>query len=590
MNGKSITSDSPAGLRRRAEAHLSNQGKGQRSKAGDHKSGASTERVLHELQVHQIELEMQNTELREARDRMEVLLEKYSDLYDFAPVGYLSLDEAGVILEANLTGAALLGCERSRLINRRLPLLVSPTSRPDFLAFLHRVFSGTGKQVCEAMLIREDGDPFWGELNGTVAITLDGPKKWCRVAISDISVLKHAEETQRRLAAIVESSEDAIISKDLNGIVSSWNKGAEKTYGYSASEMVGTPILRLIPPNRFAEEKLILSKIRRGESVQHFETLRQTKQGRLINVSITISPIRDASGQIIGASKVARDITERKQAETARRRLEVMAASNRKLEVEIVRRRRVEESLKQSQQDQSRLLDLSQHMQEQLRNLSRQILLAQEAERKRISRELHDVIAQTLTGINVHLAGLKITATINPKSLAENISRTQRLVEHSVKIIHQFARELRPAVLDDLGLIPALNTFMKHFQAETGLRVSLSAEVVAAQVQGDKRTVLFRVAQEALTNIARHAKASRAAVKLQKLDRNICMTITDNGKGFQQKLLLQKGKKQRLGLLGMRERVEMVSGNFTVQSTPGKGTTVRVQIPLADAGGGRKTR
>jgi signal transduction histidine kinase len=108
-------------------------------------------------------------------------------------------------------------------------------------------------------------------------------------------------------------------------------------------------------------------------------------------------------------------------------------------------------------------------------------------------------------------------------------------------------------------------------------------------LDGDKRTMLYRVAQEALTNVARHAQASQAEVKIQKLDGAVCMTIKDNGKGFQQERVLQDKKKKRLGLLGMRERVEMVQGNFTVQSTPGRGTTVLVQIRLAnDAQGGVK--
>ena len=137
----------------------------QRTKAGDPKSEADPRRLLHELQVHQVELEMQNAELQEARDRMEVLLEKYTDLYDFAPVGYFSLDEQGRILEVNLTGAALLGVERSRLISRRLPRFVAPASQPIFRAFLERVFAGTGKQVCEAALLKRGRRAFLGQLS-----------------------------------------------------------------------------------------------------------------------------------------------------------------------------------------------------------------------------------------------------------------------------------------------------------------------------------------------------------------------------------------------------------------------------------------
>ena len=142
-----------------------------------------------------------------------------------------------------------------------------------------------------------------------------GDQKVIQCNIRDITERKEAEQMTIRLAAIIESSDDAIIGKDLNGIINSWNRGAEKIFGYAAGEMVGTSILRLIPADRQDEENQILEKIRRGENVEHFETLRQTKDGRLIDVSVTASPIKDASGKVIGVSKVARDITERKRAE-----------------------------------------------------------------------------------------------------------------------------------------------------------------------------------------------------------------------------------------------------------------------------------
>jgi signal transduction histidine kinase len=152
-----------------------------------------------------------------------------------------------------------------------------------------------------------------------------------------------------------------------------------------------------------------------------------------------------------------------------------------------------------------------------LRYLSRQVQLAQEDERKRISRELHDVIVQTLTGINIHLALLKKEGSGNAKVFDRKIARTQQLVEKSVDIVHRFALELHLAVLDDLGLIPALNTFMKGFKEETGIHVSLSAFAGVEQVNGERRIVLYRVVQ----------------VRIQKRNDAICMKIIDNGKGFQ---------------------------------------------------------
>jgi signal transduction histidine kinase len=276
--------------------------------------------------------------------------------------------------------------------------------------------------------------------------------------------------------------------------------------------------------------------------------------------------------------------------QSLRQRSAALAASNKRLKKEVAQRRSAEESLRKSEQHYGQLLEQSKRMQEQLRMLSRQLLLAQEEERKKISRELHDVIAQTLTSINVQLASLKTKANFNTKGLERSIARTQRLVVHSVNIVHQFARELRPTVLDDLGLIPALHTFMKHFKEQTGIGVRLSAFAAVKQVNGDTRTVLYRVAQEALNNVARHAQASQAEVSIYKLDGTVCMTIKDNGKGFRKEHLLHASKNNRLGLLGMRERLEMIGGNFTVNSAPGKGTTLVAQVPLivrTPVGGGR---
>jgi len=258
-----------------------------------------------------------------------------------------------------------------------------------------------------------------------------------------------------------------------------------------------------------------------------------------------------------------------------------LAASNLELEQEIATRKAVEAALKKSERHYSVLLEQSDRLQEQLRQLSRQILSAQEEERKRISRELHDVIAQTLTGINIRLATLKKAASVNTRGLEANIARTQKLVEKSVDIVHRFARELRPAVLDDLGLIPALHSFVKTFSARTHLSVHLAAFAGVEELDIAKRTVLFRVAQEALTNVARHAKARRVEVNITKLAAGVAMHVKDDGKSFAVERVLRGKGSKRLGLLGMRERVEMVGGTFGVESAPGKGTTIQVAVPFA---------
>lgn len=266
--------------------------------------------------------------------------------------------------------------------------------------------------------------------------------------------------------------------------------------------------------------------------------------------------------------------------ETLSRRSVALEVSREDLGNEVKRLKSVESALKKSQRHYAQLLAQSERFQERLRRLSRQILSAQEDERRKISRELHDVIAQTLTGINVRLATLRKEATLNAMSLGENIAQTQQLVEHSVQTVHQFARELRPAVLDDLGLIPALRSFMKAFAARTGIRTRLTFSADIEPPNATWRTAFFRVAQEALTNVARHAHATSVALSIRRNAAGITMRIKDNGKSFDVARIMAARGGKRLGLLGMSERIEMAGGQFVIASSPGNGTTLTAHMPF----------
>jgi signal transduction histidine kinase len=275
-------------------------------------------------------------------------------------------------------------------------------------------------------------------------------------------------------------------------------------------------------------------------------------------------------------------LSERDQA--LRERIRELAAANRQLKKEILQRQAAEKALKKSEQHYSLLLEQSRHMQEQLRSLSRQVLSAQEDERKRISRELHDEVAQVLTAVNLHLSTLKKEATADTRGLKKMITRTQRLVEKSVNVVHRFAGQLRPPALDDLGLFPVLHSYITDFAKQTGLSLHFAsfAQGRIEKLDSTKRTVLYRVAQESLTNVAKHAKASHVDVRIEKRRGVIRMEVKDNGKSFQMQDMLHGRRKGHLGLLGMRERVEMVGGRFTVESEPGRGTMIRAEIPFAN--------
>ena len=239
-------------------------------------------------------------------------------------------------------------------------------------------------------------------------------------------------------------------------------------------------------------------------------------------------------------------------------------------------------ALRASERTASEHLEKSLGMQEQLRDLSRQLLSVQEDERRKISRELHDVIAQTLTGINLRLAAMTSVSKGSVEQFSQHITRTQKLVAESVDIVHRFACDLRPTVLDDLGLVPALKAFMERFMRDTGVRTTLATFAGIDQADCATSTVLFRVAQEALNNVARHAGASRADIRIRGGDGSISMEVRDDGQGFEVNHSSCATKKGRLGLLGMRERVEMIGGTFCIESSPGNPTTVRIDVPIRD--------
>jgi len=272
--------------------------------------------------------------------------------------------------------------------------------------------------------------------------------------------------------------------------------------------------------------------------------------------------------------------------ESLRVRTAELTAANQRLKKEVAQRKSAERSLRQSKQKHLALLKEARLMQLQLRHLSHQVLLAQEKERKEISRELHDEIVQTLTGINVQLASLKIESGASKKSFSKHITYTQRLVEKSVDIVHQFARDLRPTLLDDLGLIPALQSYINTFSARTGLRVRFLAFADVEKLGNDKRTVLYRVALAALVNVAQHAQAASVSVVIKALPQAVLMEISDDGRSFDAEHVLDSLRNKRLGLIGMRERVEMVGGSFRVDSAPGRGTTISAKIPFKRAGKG----
>jgi len=247
---------------------------------------------------------------------------RYRRLFETAQDGILILDaDTGLIDDVNPFLFKLLGFSQSEMVGKTVGELSPFKDIESNKVMLERLLADGCVRYENLSLETRAGRKVAVEFVGNVYQSGEGKVIQCN--IRDITERKRAEIASNRLAAIVESSDDAIIGKDLNGIISSWNKAAERIFGYTAREMIGTSIMRLIPADRHDEENQILEKIRRGENIEHFETLRQTSDGRMIYMSVTVSPIKDATGKVIGASKVAREITERKAAEKKIRQLNV---------------------------------------------------------------------------------------------------------------------------------------------------------------------------------------------------------------------------------------------------------------------------
>ena len=239
----------------------------------------------------------------------------------------ITKDLEGVITSWNPAAERIFGYLPEEMIGQSVLRLIPEALKHQEPEILRQLRAGEQIKHFETVRVRKDGRKILVSLTISPVRDAEGRVIGVSKIVRDVTEQKQADLARFRLAAIVDSAEDGIVSKDLNGVVTSWNRAAEQIFGYSEAEMVGTPILRLMPPELQAEEAVILSKIRAGERVEHYESERVTKTGERISVSLTISPLRDGSGAIVGASKIVRDITRHKAMEERVAQTEKLAAS-----------------------------------------------------------------------------------------------------------------------------------------------------------------------------------------------------------------------------------------------------------------------
>ena len=372
-----------------------------------------------------------------------------------------------------------------------------------------------------------------------------------------------AERATGLLAAIVDSSEDAIISETPEGVITSWNAGAQRLYGYSANEVVGQHITLIIPPDRHDEENRILGRIRLGEQIAHFDTVRMRKDKSHIDVSLAVSPVRDATGKILGASKIARDISHRTRAERALRESEE-------------RYRALADALDNQVQARTQELEIRNS---ELRGLSARLLESQDIERRHIARELHDSAGQTLAGLGLLLAQLSQKVKKNSAGVDKGFADADNLVQTLSQEIRTASYLLHPPTLDASGLASALNWYVEGIQQRSGLAIMLTIERDFGRLASDVELVIFRIVQESLTNIIRHSGSKTAAIRVVR-DRDIVrVEVEDQGHGISaEKLSKIQAQGTGVGIGGMRERLRYLGGAILISSTA-KGTRILATLP-----------
>jgi len=369
------------------------------------------------------------------------------------------------------------------------------------------------------------------------------------------------------LAAIVDSSDDAIVSKTLEGIITSWNKGAERLFGYSASEAVGKHISLIIPINRRDEETVIIQRIKRGERIEHFDTVRIRKDKSLLEISLTISPVRDASGKIVGASKIARDITQRKQIE-------------RELHESQERYRTLADALETQVQFRTQELETRNS---ELLDLSGRLLESQDHERRHIARELHDSAGQTLTALGMQLARISADAKKNPAQLAKDVQGAEELVQHLSQEIRTTSYLLHPPLLDETGISSALSWYVQGLAERSSLAIDLKVPDNFGRLPSEMELLIFRLVQECLTNIHRHSGSKTARIRIVRKESNVHVEVEDQGRGMSPERLAEiQSQGTGVGIRGMRERVRHFRGDLVIESNH-SGTKVYATLPLKTA-------
>jgi PAS domain S-box-containing protein len=617
------------------------------------------EKLLHELQVHQIELVMQNEQLRQAQIALEESRDRYVDFYEFAPVGYLTLTDTGMIGEINLTGAKLLGMERKKLLRRRFGTFVASEYRERWNNLFTRVLRQDEADNCELAINSGDEKRLYAQLN-CKRREKEGAAPVVRITLTDISLLRQTEEAMREWQRFVECAHWGMtIGRVEDRAITLTNPAFARMHGYTLEELHDIRADKLYAPESRADIPRI-AEILGSAGCYSFECVRLRKDGSTFPALVDVATVLEANGKSVYVASVT-DITERKQADELLRksskeiedlynnapcgyhsldkngticlmndtelswlgytRDEVIGKMKwpdlltragaqrfgedfprlmkqgvvRNIEAEIIRKdgttfnglinaTAIYDPRGNFVMSRSTVTDITarKQMERQLHDLHAHLQTVREEEKAGIAREIHDDLGGTLTALKMESYRMaeELPADEKAAQLLDRIETMAKLIDNAVHVTRRVITGLRPTILDDFGLLAAIEWYAAQFSKRTGIecRVNcVTGEGCENELDKVRSINLFRIFQEAITNVMRHSSASRVEVKFHRDDREILLSISDNGRGMKEKY---EGDPVHYGILGMTERVDQLGGKINFISPPGGGFRVEVYLPL----------
>jgi len=513
----------------------------------------------------------------------QTVLGLYPELLRELPVGVVLLvledpsdAETFRIVDANRAAADVTRSPSPKLLGRTLV---------DFPKLLETPLPGQLLATLQSGVARNLGEISYGDdviRQGVYSVrAFPLSNHFLGVAFEDVTdriqVERTLRESEERFRLLVEGVQDyAIFQLDPEGNVVSWNAGAQRLKGYDSTEIIGHHFSIFYPKEDLLRNKpqdILARAARQGRTAD--EGWRVRKDGSRFWANVVITALRDSNGNLIGFAKLTRDTTEnRERAESLNRakellelrveqRTSVLTRLNNEMRTEIADRQHAEEELRKSR--------------DQLRALAARLQSVREEERTYIAREIHDELGQTCTAIKMDLALISRKLTKRQTALRAKVESSIQLVDGTIVTLRRIASELRPRTLDDLGLPAALESQAQEFESRTGIHCSVILPSEPLTLDTDRSTAIFRIFQESLTNVARHAHATRVEARLQRESDRIVFQVFDNGTGFDPEVM--KARKS-LGLIGMQERALLLNGEFRTEGVPGAGTTMTLTIPL----------